>query len=87
MKRQPKKRTVPELRMEHQSIPGRCCTCRFWIDAEQMQYVQPDVSTTEFNPVVRECWASNPAVVPMDRRPRTGPFDLCRWYEPAEPAK
>lgn len=52
-----------------------------------MQYVQPDVSTTEFNPVVRECWASNPAVVPMDRRPRTGPFDLCRWYEPAEPAK
>ena len=87
MKRTPRKKTVPELRMEHQSIPGRCCTCRFWIDAQQMQHVQPDVSTTEFNPVTRECWASNPAVVPMDRRPHTGPFDCCRWYESTEPPK
>lgn len=87
MKRPPSQNQNQNVRLVPVNILGRCCTCRFWIDAEQMQHVQPNVPTTEFNPLKRECWASNPGVVPMDRRPQTGPYDLCRWYESTEPPK
>jgi hypothetical protein len=65
-------------------LAGRCATCRFWIDAEQMQHAQPDADPEIFNQHRRECWAENPSVVPSDRRAMTGPFDLCRHWTPSQ---
>jgi hypothetical protein len=46
-----------------------------------MEHVPPFRKQAEFNQFARECWAENPATVPADRRVKTGPYDLCRYWE------
>lgn len=65
-------------------LPGRCGTCRFWIDAGLVQHIRHDEPSENFNQYSRECWAENPNTVPKDRRVHTGPFDLCRHWSPGQ---
>lgn len=72
--------TAPQLPV---LLAGRCNTCRYWIDAEQMQHYS-EKPAESFNPHRRECWAENPNTVPADRRVLTGPLDLCRHWAPQQ---
>lgn len=65
-------------------LPGRCGTCRFWIDTAAVQHVRHKEPTENFNQYSRECWAENPNTVARDRRASTGPFDLCRHWSPGQ---
>jgi|694.fasta_scaffold97088_4 hypothetical protein len=62
-------------------ILGRCGTCKYWIDADKLEHMEPHKPQDAFNPMRRECWAQNPNVVLPQRRVQTGPFDLCRDWE------